>query len=83
MTQEHLASLIERPEIHRRLLGTYDGAYSLGVTRDPQRPEEAAIRVRIEGDAVEIPSTISIGSENVRVIAHPNFVAPRPLAARV
>lgn len=83
VTQEHLATLIEHPEIHRRLLGNYDGAYSLGVTLDPQRPGDAAIRIRVEGDASAIPSTISIGSERVRVIAQPNFAAPRPLAARV
>lgn len=82
MTQERLAVLIEKPEVHHSVVGDYDGGYSLGVTRDPQQPNKAAIRVRVEGDAREIPSTVSIDSETVRVIAQPHFITPRPLAVR-
>jgi hypothetical protein len=82
MTQERLATLIENPEVQYRVVGDYDGGYSLGVTSDPQKPDEAAIRVRVEGEATEIPSSISIGAETIRVIAQPHFVRPRPLATR-
>jgi hypothetical protein len=82
MTQERLAAVIDQPEVHRRVLGGYQGSYSLGVTRDPEAPGQAAIRLRIQGHNVEIPDRVLIDSELIRVIKHFGFETPRPLAAR-
>jgi hypothetical protein len=84
MDAQRLARLVEQPEIHRRLLGSYSGAYSLGVTADPDRPERPAVRIRIQGDeAPPIPSELLVEGESVNVIVTPRFTPPTPLPLRV
>ena len=80
MRTEQLAELIEQPKFHRKVLGTFAKAYSLGVGRDPQKPSAPALIVQVEGDeAPSIPSEVEVDGEKVRVIAKTGFKAPRPL----
>lgn len=84
MDVQRLARIIERPEIHRRLLGNFSGAYSMGVTADPDRPDRPAVRIRIQGDeAPAIPSELFVEGESVNVIVSPRFTPPTPLPLRV
>ena len=85
MKQQHLASLIERPEIQDLILGDYDGPYSIGVTADPVRPNRLAISVRVSGeeddDTVQkIPRQINVDGETVQVLVHSAFRAPSALS---
>lgn len=80
MKQNRLAKLIERPEVQRKILGDYEGGYSLGLTLDPRNRNEFAIRVRIEGeDPAEIPSEIDLDGETIPVLVATNFKIPEPL----
>ena len=80
MQLDRLADLIEKPEVHRRILRGYDGGYSLGITSSPEDRNKFAIRVRIEGDDVgDIPSEIVLDGEPVPIIVNTNFTLPRPL----
>lgn len=84
MEMHRLAGLVEHPEVHRRLLGEYDGSYSLGVTTSPTASANPAIRVRVEGtDDLNIPSEIILDGEPVPVLVETRFVPPRPLPLRV
>ncbi len=81
MKQNRLAALIERPEVQRRILGDYEGGYSLGLTLNPQNRKELAIRVRIEGDdTADIPSQVVLDGETIPILVAPNFKIPEPLA---
>lgn len=80
MDQNRLATLIEKPEVQQKILGDYDGGYSLGLTSHPTDKEKLAIRVRVEGDdASEIPQQIVLDGESVPVIVTANFKVPQPL----
>jgi hypothetical protein len=85
MNIQRLAHLIQRPEVHRRILAGYAGSsYSIGVTPSPSDSERLAIRVRIEGtDLGGIPSEIGLDGEFVPIIVSPQFVPPVPLPLRV
>lgn len=80
MKQDRLANLIEQPKVLRKILGDYEGGYSLGLTLNPQNRDQYAIRVRIEGDdSVDIPSQIVLDGEAIPVIVTTNFRIPEPL----
>ena len=75
MTDQQLAAALQRPEIHRRVLGNYRGAYSLGVTRANGR---AALSLRVDDPIPgHVPSEILVDGEPVPVIVHGGFRAPR------
>jgi hypothetical protein len=80
MQTEQLAELIEKPEFHRQLLGSFAKAYSVGVGSDPKRPSEPALIVHVEGaEAPNMPDEVEVGGERVRVIARTGLKVPRPL----
>ena len=77
MNDQQLAAALQRPEVHRQLLGDYRGAYALGVTRAQDR---LALLLRVENDVPgHVPSQITIEGEVVPVIVHGGFRAPRAL----
>jgi hypothetical protein len=79
MNETTLAQAIQKPEIHRRLLGKYKGAYALGVMNAPNE-DGAALLLRIEGVVPEkIPKRITVDGELVPVIVVGGFKAPKPL----
>ncbi len=84
MDIQQLTRLIDTPEFHRRVMGDYAGAYSVGVTSDPARPSALAVRVRVQGDeAPSIPPELDLDGETIPVIVSTRFVAPAPLTRRV
>ena len=80
MDLTRLASFLKQPEVHRRILGNYSGAYSIGITFHPDNEKEAAIRVCVEGDdATLIATHITLAGQKFPVIVNTQFIAPRPL----
>jgi hypothetical protein len=80
MDPNRLARLIEKPEVQQRILGDYDGGYSLGLTTNPKNKEETAIRVRVEGEDVnDIPRQVVLDGEAIPVIVTGSFKVPVPL----
>lgn len=76
---EELAGWMTRPEVHRRLLGSYRGPYAMGVTRVPAGEDgEPALLVRVVGEDVarSVPTSIDIDGEQVRVVADGTFRPP-------
>ncbi len=84
LSEDRLAVLIERPEVQRRILGDYDGSFSLGLTLNPNDRSEVVIRLRIEDDDPGmIPSHVMLDGERVPVIVNPGFRAPTRLPLHV
>jgi len=78
MNESSLAEAIQRPEVHRTLLGDYDGAYALGITSSPEDKDHIALLLRIEGTVPkEIPTHIAVDGEQVPVVVQGGFTAPK------
>lgn len=78
MKVERLSKLVERPELHRRVLGDYKGAYALGVTQRKQG--DAALSLSVESrDADAFPREVEVEGERVPVIVQTEWAPPRPL----
>ncbi|MGB8509676.1 MAG: hypothetical protein WCD76_14915 [Pyrinomonadaceae bacterium] len=79
MKVERLAKLVERPELHRRLLGDYKGAYALGVTQLPHQDHAAALSLSVEsGKAGDFPQEVELDGESVPIVVQTEWTAPRP-----
>jgi len=82
MNLEKLAANLDRPEIHRQLLGDYAGAYALGITKSDDG--QSALLLRVEGNGPEnIPAEVLLHDEKVPVIVKKDFKRPEKLPARV
>jgi hypothetical protein len=79
MNHTSLAEAIQRPELHRNLLGAYKGAYALGVTKSPHDKERPALLLRVEGETDVFPTTIAVDGEEIPVVVVGGFTAPRRL----
>lgn len=78
MKAERLSKFVEKPEIHRRVLGKYKGGYALGVTETPDA-KKAALSLSVESDdASAFPSEVEIDGESVPVIVQSKWSVPRP-----
>jgi hypothetical protein len=79
MTVERLATFVQKPDVHRRVLGSYRGAYALGVTQ-ASRDQDAALSLSVASpDASSFPREIDIEGERVPIHIQTNWSAPRPL----
>lgn len=77
---EFLKSVVTRSELHRKVLGDYAGAYSLGITRPDMQKEKYAIALNVEGsDTTRFPSEVEFDGRKIEVIVKGGFVAPWPL----
>ena len=80
LNQDQVADLVERPDFLRGLLGDYSGAYSLGVGSEPEDPSQPAILLYVEGARPgNIPDSVKIGKDSLRVITKSGFIPPKPL----
>jgi hypothetical protein len=80
MRADELAACLSRPEIHRRIVGDYKGAYALGVTSSPDHKDKPALLLRVEGEAPpDVPQTVTIKGEPVQVIVKSGFAKPKAL----
>ena len=78
MKAERLAKLVERRELHRRVLGDYKGAYALGETQLPHE-DHAALSLSVEsGKADDFPHEVELDGERVPIVVQTEWTAPRP-----
>jgi len=84
MDVTHLARLVSRADIHKRVLGRYAGPYSLGVTVLKDNNQDAALRLRVESsDLSEFPSEVEVEGEKIPVVVDGDWSAPVPQMAGV
>jgi hypothetical protein len=79
MGPEELADMLDRPDVHRKILGGYQGPYSLGVTRslDPRDGFGFLLRVT-DQDLSRFDHIINIDGKDVPVIVKGGFKPPDP-----
>jgi len=83
MRSDQLAELIEEPEFHQWLVQNFGGAYSVGIGRDPKKPNEPALILQVEGNGPpSVPDEVELEGEKIAVITKTGFKAPRPLQSR-
>jgi len=75
MRAEELADLIERPEIHRMIVGTYTGPYSLGVLSLAGQGPAFVLKV---ANAAGFPTTVTVDGHTIPVVVQGGFRAPVP-----
>jgi hypothetical protein len=74
-----LADLLDRPETHQKVLGSYRGPYSLGVTRSPVPEGSPGFLLRVEDkDPKTFPKSVSIDGHEIPVVVRGGFTAPLP-----
>ncbi len=77
-----LRDIINRPETHKKILGDYHGAYTLGISRMPEDPRGPQFILRIQGESSEgFPTEIEVNNEKIEIEVNCNFISPRPLRA--
>jgi len=78
MTVGQLQTWAQEPETHQKIVGSYAGGYSLGVTDNPP-----AFVLRVQSaDVAAFPTVVTLHGVSVPVTVHGNFAPPVPLAAR-
>lgn len=78
MNIANLKEIIRLPSVHKRLLGAYHGAYSLGVSK--RAGGEYVLLLFVEDKNPEgFPETITVDGTTVPVIVQGSFTAPRAL----
>jgi len=84
MDVNRLASMISKPDVHRKVLRGYAGPYALGVTRLENNDDLGALRLRVEsGNRDQFPSHIDLDGEPVPVLVDTNWTSPKPLKTTV
>lgn len=74
MDQEYLSQILKSEVVHRKILKAYAGAYSIGITINPQNAKQLAIKLDVEGDDLEqFPTSLSVGKEEIPVIVTGHF----------
>jgi len=74
MNTKQLSSWVEESEIHREIVGDYDGSYALGVTDDPP-----AFLLHVEpADVKAFPRKVTVHGVEVPVIVQGNLKPPKP-----
>lgn len=77
MNIDTLTSHLVRPDVQQKILGSYEGHFSLGVGVHPEHDRELIIRVRIEGDDISaIATQVEIDGETIQVLAKTGFQLP-------
>ena len=77
-----LASIIDRPDLHRQLLGDYTGAYSLGVTSNGRRGG-VALLLRVEAEnPTGFSREVVFEGHKIPVIVQGSFRRPKALGRK-
>ena len=82
MDVARLASLVARPDLHRKVLRGYTGPYALGVTRLNRDDQAAALRLRVTGgNETDFPSEVELEGEMIPLLVDVHWTAPSPQKA--
>jgi len=81
-----LTALLQRQDvkdsIRAIILGSYHGAYSLGVIRSPRDKNQYALRLRVVGPVSgDFPDNVTLNGEQIPLVTIGDFDPPRPLVA--
>jgi hypothetical protein len=77
MRASELAAALEEPDLHRQLLGGYNGPYALGITKSPDT-DEPVLLLRVGGDAPpNMLESVEVNGEQIPVIIEKGFVSPK------
>lgn len=83
MRPDRLAALMLEPKILRKILGTYKGSYSLGVTRVSKDSKDYALQLHVADDAGHrFPPSVKIADENVKIVVKTDFKEPQAFGGR-
>ncbi len=88
MNVTKIREIIGMPHVLKRILGTYEGAYSLGIGRASknQAPDHEGgyvIMLMVEDEEPEgFPEEIDIGGEKIPVDVQGAFTAPEAMGVR-
>jgi hypothetical protein len=80
MNMERIATLLEKPEVQKKILKDYHGGYSIGLAANPQDHNRIVIRLRIEGEHFNIPSQVILEGETIPILVTHGFQLPAPLS---
>jgi hypothetical protein len=77
MNLKQLSEFVKRHQTHVDLLGDYVGPYSLGIGKSAG---QLALVLHLEDNAgLELPPTITVGSEEVPLVVKHGFHVPSAL----
>lgn len=76
-----LAEVVENPDLHHKLLGDYQGAYSLGITSTDNGGDALLLQVETE-DLSDFPREVLYFGHKIPVIVRGSFRRPTPLGNR-
>lgn len=78
MDVTRLVAEVNSPSLHRALVGTFTGPYSLGVTRD-EASSTAVLLLMVPQDVKEsFPTRVDVAGESVPVVVRREFKQPVP-----
>lgn len=80
MDIEELSKYLTTPDVHRKVLSGYQGAYSLGIGQSAQGAGNHVLILQVEGSpSVAFPPAVRLGNESVPLIVRTNYGVPQPL----
>jgi hypothetical protein len=80
MDSKTLQESLSAADVHRRIVGDFRGAYSLGISRFPGDESGPALILRVATDDVSnFPDHIEIAGETIPIDVRANFRPPVPL----
>jgi hypothetical protein len=82
MEEQQLVAQVDQPALHRALLGSFRGPYSLGVGRDG-KSSTPVLLLSVPDDVTAVfPAQVTVAGEAVPVIVRRGFQAPVPLPGK-
>jgi hypothetical protein len=79
MDQQALETLLKTPDVQRRLVGNFQGAYAVGISEPPTETHPPRLLLRVASqDVSQFPTEINLAGEQVAIDVRPNFRPPMP-----
>jgi len=83
MKFEEIREIIHTPHVLKHIVGTYGGAFSVGVSRSREHEGNYVIMLTVEDDEPEgFPEEVTIRGHRIPVVVRGAFTAPHAAAAR-
>ena len=77
LKHKELIEVLENPMVYQSIFGKYDGDYSLGITKDPNNPNNYVLQVQIEGnDDLVIPKSIDFEGTTIPILVETGYTTP-------
>jgi hypothetical protein len=79
--EKQLVAEVDQPALHRALLGSFRGPYSLGVGRDGTSTTPVLLLMIPDDVTAHFPANVTVAGESVPVVVQRGFQPPAPLTA--